>query len=358
MKMLNLCIFNGDMSRGGGTERITQILANGLAKTEKYHVSVLNLNNETETSYFPLDEHVEFLILKKRKLTSKIIELFRLVRKNKIDILINVDIMLGIYSLPVSFIYPRLKLISWEMFNIGNDIGSHNTMKIRKLSLKRSAYYVNLTKGDMDAFLNEFKIKCPITYIYNPCVTGKGYTEYDSESKTIMTAGHFFYTKGYDLAVEVARIVLERHPDCQWKFYGDGVKFEEIKQLVNKYQLSEKIIFCGRSKQIDDAYKKAAMYVMTSRTEGFGLVLTEAKSYNLPALSFDIDFGPREIIENNVSGYLVEAFDIQEMADRICELIENKKKRIQFSLHAKDNIEKFSEDKFIASWCEIIDKVR
>lgn len=71
MKTLNICIFNGNMSRGGGTERIAQILANGLAKAEKYHVSVLNLNNETGISFFPLDEHVEFLILKKRKLTAR-----------------------------------------------------------------------------------------------------------------------------------------------------------------------------------------------------------------------------------------------------------------------------------------------
>ena len=100
--------------------------------------------------------------------------------------------------------------------------------------------------------------------------------------------------------------------------------------MVQKNHLESNVIFCGRTKQILEEYKKAAMYVMTSRTEGFGLVLTEAKSCNLPTLAYDIDFGPREIIEDGVSGYLVKAYDSDVMAEKICELIENEEKKSTF----------------------------
>ena len=113
------------------------------------------------------------------------------------------------------------------------------------------------------------------------------------------------------------------------------------------------MIFCGRTKQILEEYKKAAMYVMTSRTEGFGLVLTEAKSCNLPTLAYDIDFGPREIIEDGVSGYLVKAYDSDVMAEKICELIENEEKRVLFSKRAKDNCGKFTRNSFINQWINI-----
>lgn len=262
--------------------------------------------------------------------------------------------MLGIFSLPVTWLRRKTKLISWEMFNLRNDIGTKNTLRVRKLCLWRSAYYITQTKGDMDAFLSDMPVKCPITFIYNPCEPNTGYHDYDRSSKTIVTAGHFFYAKGYDLALNVAKIVLDRHPDWKWEFYGDGEQFDRIISLADKLELNGRVVFCGRTSNIEQVYQKAAMYVMTSRTEGFGLVLTEAKSYCLPTLSFDIDFGPREIIEDGVSGYLVKAFDVPALAERICELIEDEEKRYRFSAHAKDNLNKFSENAFAEKWKEIL----
>ncbi len=354
---MKVCIFNGDMSRGGGTERITQVLANALAQDENYSVYVLNCRNKSGNSYYPLSEKVIMETLKEGSLLKQIFSLRKFLRKNKIDVIINVDVMLGIWSLPATFL-TKTKVIAWEMFNIKNDIGSSKTKVIRKLSLRRCAYYVNQTKGDMEAFLKEFKVKRPITYIYNPIDANKDYVEYDGNSKTIITAGHFFFTKGYDLAVEVAKEVFKVHPDWQWRFVGDGQRFEEIKDKVKEYGLEKNVIFAGRTNNMAEEYKKAALYVMTSRTEGFGLVLTEAKSYNLPTLAFDVDFGPREIIEDNHSGYLVPAFDIELMAQKICELIENNEKRISFSNHAKDNLDKFSLDAFTEKWKEILKSVK
>lgn len=353
----NICLFNGNMSRGGGTERITQILANALTKEEEFQVTVLNLNNSMGKSYYPLSDEVNFGVLKESTLIRKILELASFLRSKKIDVIIDVDIMLGIYTLPALMFSPKTKLISWEMFNLRNDIGSKHTELIRKICLRKSAYYVNQTKGDMEAFIQEMPVKCPITYIYNPCEIDYSYTDYDINSETIVTAGHFFYTKGYDLAIEVARLVFAKHPDWKWEFYGDGSKLEECKALVKEYGLENNVIFCGRTKDIIGAYKKAAMYVMTSRTEGFGLVLTEAKSCNLPTLAYDIDFGPREIIDDGVSGYLVEAFDTEKMAGKICELIEDPRKRKGFSQLAKNNCEQFSEKQFIDRWLDVLNKI-
>ena len=326
---MKICIFNGDMSRGGGTERITQVLANALSGDENYSVYVLNCRNKSGNSYYPLSERVKMETLKEGSLLTQIFSLRKFLRRNKIDVIINVDVMLGILSLPATFL-TKTKVIAWEMFNIKNDIGSSKTKLIRKLSLRRCAFYVNQTKGDMDAFLTEFKVKCPITYIYNPIDANKDYLDYDINSKRLITAGHFFYTKGYDLALEVAKEVFLKHPDWSWRFVGDGQRFNEIKEKAIEYGLENNVIFVGRTNKIEEEYKKASLYVMTSRTEGFGLVLTEAKSYNLPTLAFDVDFGPREIIDNENSGYLVPAFDIELMAIKICELIENDEKRLAF----------------------------
>lgn len=354
---MNICIFNGDMSRGGGTERITQILANGLCEQANYEIYVLNLNNDSGKSFYPLNENIHFVVLNSAGIKKKIIELRHFLKKESIDILINVDVMLGIYSLPATFLQNKTKIISWEMFNIRNDIGSKHTDMIRKICLRRSSYYVNQTKGDMEAFIREMPVKCPITYIYNPCEIDTAYTGYDIKSKTIVTAGHFFYTKGYDLAVEVAKKVFRKHSDWCWKFYGDGKELEKIKKMVRENNLENNVIFCDRTNHILEEYKKASLYVMTSRTEGFGLVLTEAKSCNLPTIAYDIDFGPREIIDDAVSGYLVKAYDSNVMAEKICELIEDEGKRVLFAKRAKDNCGKFTKETFISKWMDIFDKI-
>ena len=84
---MNICIFNGDMSRGGGTERITQILANGLVEKTNHNVFVLNLNNKSGKSFYPLNEKVNFEILHSEGIRRKIIELFHFLKSRRIDVI-------------------------------------------------------------------------------------------------------------------------------------------------------------------------------------------------------------------------------------------------------------------------------
>lgn len=99
------------------------------------------------------------------------------------------------------------------------------------------------------------------------------------------------------------------------------------------------------------------MYVMTSRNEGFGLVLLEAKNNNLPTISFDVPYGPRTIIEDNISGFLIRPFDINDMASKINLLIEDESLRFSFAKNAKNNMNKFSVDNYSKNWYSIIQSV-
>ena len=115
--MKHICLFNGDMSLGGGTERITQVLANALVANDEYRVTVLDKVNTKGGSYYPLDDRVTFATLSGTSIIRWIWSLWHFVRKNKVDVLINVDVMLGIFSLPVKLLRPWMKIVSWEMFH-------------------------------------------------------------------------------------------------------------------------------------------------------------------------------------------------------------------------------------------------
>ena len=96
---------------------------------------------------------------------------------------------------------------------------------------------------------------------------------------------------------------------------------------------------------------------MTSRYEGFPLVLLEAKSALLPIVSFECKTGPKELINDNVNGFLIECFNTQNMADKIIKLIENTTKRKEFSNHSLDDIQEFEYGFVINKWVELLNEL-
>ena len=346
------------MSRGGGTERMTQILSSLLSSLPEFSVYVTSLR-PCSKPYYKLNDNIKFqtLNLSKIPILSSIWQLYKIQKRNSIDIIINVDTFLSIYTIPLKIFSRKLKVISWEMFNLANDMGITWSHQLRQFALRWGDYYICQTYKDLLDFKSTFDIKKPITYIYNPCEYTTCASNYDISSKRIVTAGNFFKTKGYDLATEVAKLVLPKHQDWQWYFYGDGVELENVKSIIKKYNLEKQVVFAGRTNDISEIYRNASIYVMTSRLEGFGLVLVEAKSYNLPTIAFDCPSGPREIIENNISGFLIPAFKIQEMADKLDFLISNNSIRLEFSKNATKNLHKFSISTFLSTWTDIINEL-
>ena len=96
------------------------------------------------------------------------------------------------------------------------------------------------------------------------------------------------------------------------------------------------------------------MFVLTSRFEGLGIVLLEAKANNLPVISFNCDCGPSEIVKNNVNGYLINCFNVKKMSEKIYELLTNKKNCIEFSNNSKLDMDKFEPNLIVNEWDTLI----
>lgn len=356
--MRRICVFNGDMSRGGGTERMTQILANGLAKFPEYKVIVISLSGKDTRPFYPLNDNVDlfYLNISGNFCIFKVIyRMYSLLRQLSIDIVINVDVVLGIYTFPLKILGKKVKIVSWEMFSVCNDLGISWIRQIRQLALWLSDYYVCLTENDCKELKRMYSVKIPLICIYNPYI-GYRSAYNDLSSKNIITVGNFYKTKGFDLAVLVAEKLFIKHPDWKWYFYGDGIELSNIIRMVKDRNLENNIIFGGRisGKDIICKYEQASIYVMTSRSEGFGLVLLEAMAKRLPVIAFDVPFGPREIIKDKINGELIPAFDINIMSDSLDRLISNKELRKSYSNHSQDDMNRFSLDKFIERWKSIL----
>ncbi len=124
--------------------------------------------------------------------------------------------------------------------------------------------------------------------------------------------------------------------DKEWKLVlaGNDEKAQFLKDQVSDLNISDRVSFLGPIKNIDVQYAKAGIFVIPSRSEGFPNALVEAMAAGLPCISFDFVAGPRDIIENNVNGIIVENDNIEKMANAIDDLIENEDKRNQLSIEA------------------------
>ncbi len=92
---------------------------------------------------------------------------------------------------------------------------------------------------------------------------------------------------------------------------------------------------------------------MSSRFEGFGLVLVEAMSCGIPVISFDCPYGPSDIIQDGENGYLVPLGDNEAFADRICYLIEHPKERERLSTNGLYSASRYSLDSIMPLWAQL-----
>lgn len=358
----NICFFIGDISKSGGTERVTSEIANELCKLKnKYRVTILSLNKDNEANFFKLDNLViDDYLFYKRKVNAKkdyikiVSKLRNYIKENNIDVLIDVDTILDVFSIPATR-FTKTKFIAWEHFNFYENLG----VKFRDLGRKLSARYadciVTITEEDLGYFKENLNIRNKIVNIYNP-ITLKNVDDisYSSDSKIIISAGRLTYQKGFDMLVEVAKRVFEVHPSWKWYLLGEGEDRKLIEDKIKEYSLENNIILMGNVKDIENYYKKASMFVLTSRFEGLGMVILEAMNYKLPVVSFACKVGPKEMIADNVNGFLIEEKNIEGMHNKICKLIENKQIRNDFSKNSNINLDKFNKKKICDEWDKLI----
>jgi len=358
MGMRKICFFSGDITRSGGTERVSVMIANGLAGQGKYGVLFLSLTEQGGKPFFALEEGMEHYALGEKWIRPgpgylKVIPKLRnFLRRHEIDVIVDIDIVLDVLSIPAAGGL-RTRVVSWEHFYHEYEMQSLYRRAILKYSVKRSDYIVTLTNGSREWYRERAGRKDRIVTIYNP-VQETGALGGGEKEKWLITAGHLTLVKGMDYLGETAVLVLGRHPDWKWIVVGEGEERARLEAVIEENALQGRLILTGRREDVNSYLEKAQIYVMTSRTEGLPMSLLEAKAFRLPSVSFNIP-GPDEIIEDGVSGCLVKAFDCMEMAEKLGELMEDGALRERYAENAWNNLDKFRLEGILERWNEVLE---
>lgn len=178
------------------------------------------------------------------------------------------------------------------------------------------------------------------------------------QNKQVIMVGRYNDAKGYDHLISAWEIVNQRHPDWILNVYGSGELHDDVCNWVNERKLSNSVILHEPVDNIQEKYLESSICVLSSRYEGFSLVILEAMSCGVPCVSYDSPYGPRNIICNGEDGLLIDYLNIQALADGICYLIENEKFRKRLGENARSNILRFSKDNVMKCWDMLFNKLK
>ncbi|WP_056990406.1 glycosyltransferase family 4 protein [Liquorilactobacillus mali] len=359
---MNISFLVNNFNNKGGTERVLSIIANGLINRNKIEeVSILSIC-DGKSPHYTVDKRirvVSFDCENKNRIYKRIIIpnlIHKYIKNHKIDFFICVDI--GMYSyMPKFKDIGTCKVIIWEHFNFFNGKTLKEKIKKRYAAGHADATVV-LGDKDFDNYKKNLKRIKLLKRIYNPVPLNFNQKS-NLKNKRIIAVGRLVDQKGFDILVNVWSIIKKDKISEGWTLdiFGEGPLREKLINQIDELNLSD-IKINNFTNEIKKEYLKSSIFVLSSRFEGFVLVLMEAQSAGLPVVSFDIKEGPSEIIVQGENGFLIKPFDKNEMARKILFLMENENKRIQFSNNSDKIIRKFDTKLIINDWEELFEELR
>lgn len=360
----------------GGMERVLIDRVNYLIKYEDIQILIVITDSLNRKSFFEINNRINIENLevnynqdREKNIFFRAINLFykQWIHKKKLEKLIfkyKPDIIISLGNedkyILTNIDYPCKKILEHHFEkNFLLRKGENGLHKLKNIYLtkkeerllKRYDEFLVLTEEDKKQWSSE-KIKV----IYNP-ISFYPSKSTELKNKKIISVGRLEYQKGYDILIDVWKRVIEKNKDWVLEIYGDGTEREKLQNKINNLGLRHSFLLKGTVKNIQEKYLESSIYVMTSRFEGMPMVLLEAQACGLPIISFDCPCGPKEIINDNIDGFICKFNDIDKMAEKLIFLMNNEKKRKEFSISARENVKKFSQDKIMEKWINLFSSI-
>lgn len=358
----------------GGMERVLTEKANYLVGLG-YDITIVSIEDSGREPFFVLDKKIKHIDLaidfEKDYEKSFIIKVFRYkhklnLLKRQIEFILNAesyDFAISLCGKEINF-WSKLNTSAKKLAEIHfahdfkeqfikarrsglfwNIFGKILTIQFIKKTQKLDALVV-LTKEDKSHWL---KTNNNVYQIYNPSsISTDCYPSLDGTH--FIAVGRLDKQKGFDVLIDIWAKVYKQNPKLTLDIFGTGPLYCELHNQILRLGLQSVIKLRGATSNITQEYLKSTALIMTSRYEGFPLVLIEAQSCGLPTIALNCHYGPSEIINDKKNGYLVPLFEFDTMVKHIIELSKNKGLRLKLSKEAKENSLNYLPEKIISQW--------
>lgn len=171
--------------------------------------------------------------------------------------------------------------------------------------------------------------------------------------KQVIFVGRLNEQKGLEYLVKTWEHVHQKHKEWILQIYGDGDQRDLLHRLIREAKMEDTVIVNQPTRQIMDRYLESSIFLLTSRFEGFGMVLIEAMACGVPVVSFDCPWGPADIIKNGEDGFLVGYLNTIEAAEKVVQLIESPELRKKMGIRARENVQRYSRNTVMKQWIDL-----
>lgn len=355
---MKIDIFTLDYTLGGGIERVVSNMAWMFSEHPEFEIRIVSAFRSSEDIKFPLPSSVQLVCLSNNKydLTS--------LRKK---ILSNIKLSKCIYG------YSSDALIISTTTNITQWLSILGKTKKQKVIAAEHGYYWAF--GSFSRFLRKYtyrKVDAVVTLTkseinnYEPftkrvvCIPNSLSFYSDEEntynSKRVIAAGRAVKEKGFDQLLDVYISLGRKYPNWTFDlFSGEGYLLGKLKEQVKV--APQNVHLLPASKNLKYEFLNGEIYVCSSYTESFSMVILEAAACGMCIVTYDCPPGPREIVTNGDDGIIVPLNDKAALEQSLEMVIKDKNQRMTLGRKAKQNISKYLPSNVYIMWDKLIKEV-
>lgn len=354
-------VFLNHSISGGGAEKVTMLLSGKMVE-RGYEVTLMT--NLFKPFAYDFDERVDRRpLFRNKKEWSSHFSLFYMIRNvrkmlkdERPDVIIGVLPLMNLVAV-IAAIGTGVKVIVSDHTSFDRPLNPHIRF-IRSFVYRFADAVTVLTQVDYD-FLGKRlprKVVMPNPLAY-PCVEMLD----GPRRKNILAVGRLdvWKVKGFDLLIEAWAQIADRYPEWILEIAGDGTEKSknELQEIAKNNHVENRIRFLGFRKDIDTVMRESSIFVLSSRIEGFGMVLIEAMSQGCACISFDDGGRQSEIIRSDEEGIIIKEHNTQELAKKIEFLIKNISRRVEIASNGVNRACQYDLRPISNKWISLIEKI-
>lgn len=342
-----------DATISGGIERVVSNMVQYYSAKKEYDVKIISFfkQNERPHYYFPSNVEITFLSNKCYDLTSllkKIVSHIAII-KSLFKLHLFSDAIILSTTTNISIYLALFFKKSCHHRLIAAEHGYYYAFGLGTRIIRRFAYQfvdvvVTLTKSEKEIYSKFCKrvITIPNALSFYPDQSA------NFENKRVISVGRLVKEKGFENLLPVYIELGREYPDWEFVIIGSGYLQMQLDKYLEQAPLNVKV--SPPTSNIQEEMLKSSVYVCSSSTEAFPMVLLEAQACGLAVISFSCPPGPAEILTPNLDGILVEPDNFFQLKFEIIKMIYQFDLRQRYGINARKNVKRFLPLEVYSLW--------
>ncbi|WLP59224.1 glycosyltransferase [Bacillus pumilus] len=180
---------------------------------------------------------------------------------------------------------------------------------------------------------------------------------YTADPNKVLMMARLTKVKNVIDAIRSFEFVVKEVPNARLEIFGSGPQEKQLKQEIKRLSLEKNVILKGFTQNPDAEFRTARMSISTSVFEGCPLSIMESIVNNCPVITYNYDYGASTLVKNNFNGFVVEQYEVKQLANKIIELLKNDEQYQIFSENCQEIAEIYSIPNYYENWTKALHKM-